>query len=256
MSNLTIKDKIGFNMDGTSSKELKLLNASMDSGFFEEAIMASRSIVEEKNNRSGRTFFNRIETEPLTVPFTLALDGALTDAELEKALDILIQDEYKPLYFEGKESKIYMVIAEGEPVFHHMGTNEGYFTLNMRCDGDMIYSQPVFEDYTITTEKEIEIDNDGDKEVSLEFVFKASEDGELKVLREGYTVQITKLKTGESILVDSDLNKIVSDLIGQPNKYDDITGDIDKLNIQKGKQKYKFIGNGILKLAYQKKYKY
>lgn len=252
---MTIKDKMGFTIDGIPSEQLKVFHVSTEEGFFEEQLGAEREIVEDVNQRSNKRFFKRVSEEALTIPFVVAWQGKLEDKEIKEIVRAFSKKKYVSLTFEGSD-RVYMVLSVGERTMNHIGTNEGYMSFTLRCDGSHKYSEPIISEHDLTSEIAFSINNDGDVPVTLEFSFKASSDGDLEIVREGYTVKITKLRTGETILVNTDINMVFSDAIGNPNKYPDVVGELEKLNIEEGVQNYSFKGKGKLTIAYQKKYEF
>ena len=256
----TIKEKLYFTYDGTSSKTFNLMHVELGSGMFEETLVADRNINETRNSRNDTGIFNGLESEPLSLTLNLAFERGFTDEELDNVIEWLFKDYYKPLFFEGKEDRIYMCIAEGSSSITHNGLNEGYITINMRCQSPNLLS-PVkttpLQTIPSTGSLTVTINNDGHKEVYPEISFTKTGTGEL-LIRKVDTNEIVKVKNlnnNEQIYIDTFKEIIETNAVGK-YRYNDVDGDFRDLFMKKGQNQYQITGAGKIQFKYRIKYKF
>lgn len=256
----TIKEKLYFTYDGISSKTFNLMHVELGSGMFEETLVADRNINETRNSRNDTGIFNGLESEPLSLTLNLAFERGFTDEALDDVIEWLFKDYYKPLFFEGKEDRIYMCIAEGSSSITHNGLNEGYITINMRCQSPNLLS-PVkttpLQTIPSTGSLTVTINNDGHKEVYPEISFTKTGTGEL-LIRKVDTNEIVKVKNlnnNEQIYIDTFKEIIETNAVGK-YRYNDVDGDFRDLFMKKGQNQYQITGAGKIQFKYRIKYKF
>ena len=139
----TIKDKIHFNLGGVSSKDFGLLHIVTDNGMFDEALGASREIIETKIRGNNKPLLHSVEESPLEFEMTIGFEDGYTESSISEMVQWLFVNHYRPLYFEDAEDKIFMAMIIGSPRIIHNGLNQGYFTVTVRCDSSNIYSPEI-----------------------------------------------------------------------------------------------------------------
>lgn len=252
----TYKDKLYFNYNGKSSKDFGIISVVMDNGMFEETLVADRKIEETKLPKRLKPFFRRIDEESLEFDLTIAFEDGFNNEKIRDVIDWLFVDFYKTLYFEEENTKLYRCMPVSSSSIVHNGLEQGYVTLTMRCDSPRVYAPikkielPKSGSPVITT-----ITNDGSDIVKLYIKMDNVNAGLSTLSNNGYRIDIRGLQTGESLIVDTEYELIESNLDGVYH-YNDIIGDLRKLSLQKGTNKYEFSGTADYTIYYQLQYKW
>lgn len=256
----TIKDKLYFNYDGVWSNEFNLMHVVLDSGMFEETLMASRSILESTTKGNYKPFFSGIEESPLSFEMNIAFENKYTDKNLDDIIRWLFSDYYKPLYFEGKEDRIFYCMPDGDSFLTHNGLSEGYITITMRCNSPNLYS-PVYYTplYTIidNSKKAIDVYNNGHYVIYPEISIEKIGDGKITIISKNNgdaIFDVNNIKTGEQIYINCEKEIIQSDSLTNKHKYDDVFGEYPKLSY--GRNTFEIVGNCKIQFRYQARYKF
>ena len=253
----TIKDKIYFIYDNVNSRDFGLMHIETGNGMFEEQLVADRTII-ETSTRNGKPLFNRIDEKPISFTMNLAFERRFDEYTIDEIVDWLFQDYYKPLYFEGKEDRIYYCTPEGSSSIVHNGLMEGYVTITMRCDSSRVYSDEMTTtpiSYDGITPEEIDIEKKKKKKTSVRISIDKIGDGDVLISNNGNTFMVTGLKNGESIYIDSGREIIQTDIINT-YRYDNIVGDFDYLTLKKGTNNIIISGGAcIIEFKYTYRYK-
>lgn len=259
----TIKDKLYFNFNGVSSKTFGLVHVDLSNGMFEETLVATRTINETKQANNDQAIFNGLEYDPLSFELNLAFERGYTDQSIDNVVKWLFADYYKPLYFEGKEEKIYYCMPEGNSSIVHNGLKQGYIALTMRCKSSKLVSPlKIFP----TTEKVVPatgnttvvINNTGHESVYPEISFtKTGSVGEVTIKNSitNKTIKVKNLKVNESIYIDT-FKEIVDTNAVNTYRYDDVEGDLRWLELGLGSNTYTITGAGKIQFRYRLKYKF
>lgn len=257
---MTRKDKLFFNFDGKWSSEFGLLHVNTDSGLFEETLVASRSIIETPIKGKDRPLFNEIENSPLEFELSIAFENGFTDEQLEEVVYWMVQDYYKPLYFEEREGRVYYCIVVDEPKITHTGTGQGYITLQMRCNSPFAYSPIIlsqFYNFSTTNGGTIEIFNDGYGWMFPEISIEKIGAGKIvirNVSNGGEEFEIGGLVNGEDIYINTEKGIIETDMSSLGiYRYDTAIGEFTRLS--RGKNVLQIVGNCRIQFRYQMKYR-
>lgn len=256
----TIKDKLYFNLDGKSSKDFNLINVVLDSSMYEETLVGNRDIVETTVRGNRKPLFSGINESPIEFDLNLAFEKKYTDSNIDEIIRWLFIDYYRPLYFEGKENKIYMVMPVGDSTITHNGLNEGYITIRMRCDSPNVYSPLVTTPLkTIDTSDgttTISINNDGHFIIYPEISFKKIGAGKVVIesLDDDNSIfEINGLTDQEDIYINSEKEIIETDIIGV-YRYGNIVGDFPRLLM--GTNRLKVTGRCAIQVRYKLIYRF
>lgn len=254
-----IRDKISFFYDGVSSKNFDLVSVTLDNGLYEEQFVADREIV-ETGIRGGNPILHSIEGQPLEFELILAFEKDFTEEKLDAVVEWLYKDYYRPLYFEGAESRQYMCMPVESSSLAHNGIQQGYFKVKMRCNSQYLYSPTKITTNTVVGVTPVIIEIDSDTQVELY--------PELSILKEGSgSVRIEKLDESnqviqtfllenlshmENLYVNGKREIIQTDIIGV-YRYDSVFGRY--LSITKGNNRFRVTGNCNIQFRYQNIYK-
>lgn len=119
----TIKDKLSFTYNDKSSKDFGVTQVSLDNGMFEESLVASRSIREEKLVNSKRSLYSGLEKENLSFPLTLAFDKGFNEKKTQDVTDWLFGKEYySKMMFENDEKNNVYVSGWATPIIDNAQT--------------------------------------------------------------------------------------------------------------------------------------
>jgi hypothetical protein len=151
-----------FRFGNYTSSVNDVLNVTLNSEMYSEAIRGSRTIIEEKVQGVEAPYFFYIDDTPLDFEVNFAFEGK-TKAEIKTLTRALIsKNTYAPLSFGSinnstyvRESPIYNVIFNNKPEISFIGRNingtikyDGYFTLQARCDRP--YGIEIVNQFTLT----------------------------------------------------------------------------------------------------------
>lgn len=256
----TIKDRLHFNYDGKWSSDFDLINVVLDTGMYEESLVAGRTIIENKSRGNSKPFFSGIEETPLSFELNLAFEGKFSDRKLDEVIRWLFQDYYKPLYFDGKEDRVFYCMPDGDPIFTHNGLEEGYITVNMRCNSSNLYSPiSTTPQYTVTNNGKVTIDiyNQGHYTIYPEISIEKIDDGKVTIVSKNNgdaIFEILNLKGSESIYINCEKEIIESNSITNKYKYNDVIGEYIKLEY--GRNTFEVTGNCKIQIRYQAKYRF
>lgn len=256
----TIKDKLYFNYDGIWSNEYDLIHVVLDSGMLEETLIANRTILENKAKGNYKPFFSGIEESPLSFEMHIAFENKYTDKNLDDIVRWLFSDYYKPLYFEGKEDRIFYCMPDGDSLLTHNGLSEGYITINMRCNSPNLYSPVSFTPlYNIinNTKQTIDIYNNGHYVIYPEISIEKIGDGKVTIVSKNNgdaIFEVINLKNGEQIYINCEKEIIVTNSITNKYRYNDVLGEYIKLSY--GRNTFEITGNCKIQMRYQARYRF
>lgn len=255
----TIKERVAFNYDGVWSDSLGLISVSLDNSMFDEVFVATREIIEVSTRGNDEPFHQGFRNSPLEFEMTVAFTEKYSDKNLNDIVRWLFADYYKPLYFLGREDRVFYCMPVGDSRIIHNGLNEGYFTVTMRCNSPFVYSPfVVSEEYDLSdgNNKTIELFNDGYKDLYPEISISKIEDGtvSLQNLSTGGLVwEIRNLRNREDVYIDCKKEIIKSSMedLGLYH-YQDTSGQMPRL--QEGNNV--IIVRGRCKIQFRYRYKY
>lgn len=255
---MTTKQSLYFSYDGIDCRQFNVTRVNSQSGLFEEKVGAERSIIEESVPGNPIPYYFGFETSPIEDSFEIMIgDNAdqLTDENLFRIQEWLLQDEYKELYFHDQPEKLYYAMFTTSPVAFHNGAKAGYIQLTYRCNSSYVYS-PVYTEqaYIVsdTTTQELLIENRGHFKIKPIIHFKKVGNGSLSITNKsngGNTSIMANLIDGEEIVIDMDMREIETNITAHSNLYRDFN-DI-YLEFLKGKNRLDIKGKGFLKIEYQ-----
>lgn len=254
----TIKEKLHFNYDGIWSSNFGIISVNVDSGMFEETFVADRELLETKV-RGGKPLFHGLDSSPLEFDMIIAFEKEFTDSDVDAVLRWLFTDYYKPLYFLGKENKIYYCMPVDSSKIVHNGLRQGYISLKMRCSSSNVYSQNILTNsYNVAGSIIVELENDGHYDIYPEIsIKKVNQKGEVIIenlsLNSYKIFEIRDLEISEGVYINCEKEIIETDMIGL-YRYDNLVGHFTKLI--HGKNDIKITGDCIVQFRYKNKYKF
>jgi len=253
----TIKEVLNFNFDGQSSSSFKLVHINLDNGMFEEIFAPSREIVENKVAGNPKPYFNKVELSPREFDLNLGFVEEYTDDLIDRIIRWLFVDYYKPLYFVGKEHKVFYCMPVGDSSIVHNGLKNGYLTIRMRCDSPYIYS-PMYNSGVkdVVTHALVKLPNKGHFEIAPQISIKKIGIGDITIKNssdDGTPFIIKNLIDGEGIFIDCEKEIIHTDIVGK-YRYDDIEGDF--FNLIYGENNIEIYGDCQIEFRYQYKFKF
>uniref|UniRef100_A0AB39C6Z2 Tail protein n=1 Tax=Bacillus phage KoopaTroopa TaxID=3234046 RepID=A0AB39C6Z2_9CAUD len=254
----TIKDKVRFNFNGVWSDTHNVMNVVLDSGMYEEVFVASRELNETKVRGNSKPMLHSVEDSPLEFEMTIAVDGTYTDVQIDNIIRWLWVDYHKPLYFAGKENRVYYCMPIGDAQIIHNGIKQGYFTITMRCDSSQVYSPTLTTSSTTVTStpQTITINSDSHFDVYPEISIKKTGAGTvtLEFLDDGGNIfEVRDLTNAEDIYINCEKEIIQTDIIGV-YRYDKIVGHFPRLVY--GQNRIKITGSCTIQFRYKNKYRF
>lgn len=131
---------IHFSYDGVKSSDMGLINVQIDGGMFEETFLFSKEINEVEVAGRDKPYFQSVTKAPLEFELTFAFEDGYDERKIREVARWLNQDYYKPFYTTSNPNRIYYCMLEGDSTLIHTGIQQGYITLNMRCDSPFSYT--------------------------------------------------------------------------------------------------------------------
>lgn len=255
----TRMDKEYFNYDGKSSRDFGVISVNLGNDMLEESILGSRTISEDVMYGNNNPNLKSIETAPKEIPMIIAFEDGFKDGrEVNRVMQWLFQDMYKPLFFEESLDKIYYCIPVGDAALVHNGLRQGYVKINMRCNSPYVYSQYHISDlYDLSSDNSgtiLTIENHGDYDLFPEISIRKIGDGNIEfenISNDGYIYEVLKLINEEEIYINSEKEIIETNLLGI-YRYDNVVGRRIKLGY--GINHIKVTGNCFLQFRYQYKF--
>lgn len=252
----TIKERLYFNFDGVSSSTFGLVNINFD-GMFEETLVASRNINETTIRGNKKPLLHNIEESPLEFELTIGFEDGFDDTVIDNVIKWLFVESYKPLYFEGKESRVYYCMPVGESRIAHNGLKKGYIIITMRCDSSNLYSPTIISSPTVvTTNSTVTLQNDGHFDIYPEISIVKNNVGIIVIESlddDGNIFEIRDLNHMENIYLNCEKEIIVSDIPGV-YRYDKMNGEVPKLIM--GQNRFKITGACTIVFRYKVKYRF
>lgn len=253
----TIKDKIYFNLGGVGSDQFGLIHIVTDNGMYDEVFVATRDLNETKIRGNSKPMLHSVEESPIEFEMSIAFEDKFTDSNIDAVIRWLFVDHYRPLYFEGREDRVYMAMIIGSPRIIHNGVNEGYFTVNVRCDSSQIYSPFITSNLeTVTGTKEISVMSDSHFDVYPEISIKKTGVGHITIESlddYGNIFEVRDLTNMEDIYINCEKEIIETDLLGT-YRYNNIVGDFPRLLF--GLNRFKITGDCTIQFRYKNKYRF
>lgn len=210
-----------FMYNGINSELMGVAIARTENGMIEMPFGHRREIVEEKLDKKETPYFYGFSNECLMLSITLCkLDGSSwTYEDRRKIVEWFYQEEYKPFISLDNPEVIYYCTAVGEPKRYDNGFEEGYVTLNLKCNSPYAYSPMYINtyDYKISKTNILEIDNTTNvkkyyyPEIEIEMV-NGTEISIINLTNKGEEFKFTNLKKGEIIYINNDMQEIESSL--------------------------------------------
>ncbi|MNX70414.1 Phage tail protein [compost metagenome] len=189
----------------------------MQSGLFDEAFAPTRSINETKVKGRYNPYFQGLEYEPITLKLTFAFEDSWDDKRIREVKRWLIQDYYKPLWFNESPDEIYYCIMVDEARHLHNGLKQGYITITMRCDGPFTYSPiNLSKNFKVIDSQVTEIENLGDVICKPEIFIKKVGNGDISIINQTNGDKVFEFKNlldGETVYVDCENEYIETNLM-------------------------------------------
>lgn len=227
----TIKDKINFTYNGKNTSEFGIISVSMDSGMFDEALVANRTVNSETVKDVRKSLFNGVTYEDLSFELNLAFEKDFTDELIDKVIDWLYGKEYySKLQFEGLNKFVY-AMPNGESRIVHTGTGRGYIAVSMITNSPYMYGNVLSFEKTANKDS-ISVTLEGKINPEMNIDLYPLKDGTYSITVNGYTLQIKNLKANEIVTINPYEEEISSNL-DNIYHYSDYVGDLSKLSFLK-----------------------
>jgi len=245
-------ESVDITFDGVHSSQLDLTQVYVESGLFEEVFTANREIKEVKIAGRARPYFQGVDLSPLEFSVKIYFEEGFTSQTVREVARWLIKDHYLPLTFDSNPERIFYAMFIGDSRLIHNGCEEGYITLNVRCNSPYSYSN--FKDsdeFHIDGEQMIEIINDGDLPLKPEIEIYKIGRGSIWInnfSRRDDPFEFDILEDGETIYIDNEEEFIKSDIANTP-RYDNFNDSF--LVLDRGVNRLLVKGSCILRVRYQ-----
>lgn len=234
---------------------LKLVR--MSGGMVEQVFSGSQKILEDNASNWGKPTFYGVSRDPLSFHITLAKAGEWTFEERRAVAYWLVRDEYED--FRPEDFPIVMkVISTGQPRFYNNGNDEGYLTMDFRCDGPNVYTPeytsgdidlstnpPEGTTYSLSNDSNIRKPYYPEIEISVQ---SGETQFSIENLSNGSKIEMTGLSGVETIYIDGSNKVILSDL--NNNRVSNLT-DLEFLYLTYGNNNLLIKGAVVLNFRWQ-----
>lgn len=252
-----IKESLYFTYNGRKSSDFGIVNVSIQSGLFQESLLASRSIVETSVRGNPKPYFSEIKREPITIPLTFYFEETWNDELIDEICDWLDVEYYQQLGFDENFDRIFYAIpVEGLDLIHN-GLKQGYVTLNMRTNSPYAYS-PIIENVFDFTQNDgvntFTIRNRGRLEIKPVLEITKVDAGNIRIVnysKANSEFFLKNLGNGEIITINCEKRYIDSSF--DISRYDDFNQNY--LSLPFGTNNLQIIGKCYLKMRYYFTYK-
>lgn len=214
-------ESLSFTYDGVSCEEMGVVMFNPRNGLYQETFLPTRKILETKVNGRPKPYFNGIESEPLSFPLSIYIEGWKERNNLRDIARWLYKPYYKPLIFESNPERVFYAIIEGNSELLHNGCKDGYITLNVRCDSPFTYSLPKIYNVNVIGTSDVTLHNNGDIIIrpKLKITQYGVNDIKIKNNANGQEFILKNTVIGEVIEVDCANEVLNSSLESIQNKY-------------------------------------
>jgi phage-related protein len=251
-----IKESLYFTYDGINSMDYGIMNVSIDNNPYSEPFLANRVIKEFVVKGKRNPYHSYIQVDPLSFTLNFAFSNGWDDTTLSQVKQWLYVDYYKPLIFSESPDRVYYAMVVDAPIITHNGINEGYVTLNFRCNSPFAYSPEIMTDwydFSLSNTNNLILENAGDVVISPEIYITKVGNGDLTInnFNANISMQFTNLLDKEELYVNCDKMYIETSI---PNfyRYDSLNDTYLKLAY--GQNNIQIIGNCKIKFQYELKF--
>ncbi len=217
---MTIKESIYFKYDGINSKDEGILNVKVDSGLYEESLVSSKRVVEDKIEGRHKPYKKYIERDSLEIPVSFYFTDTWDDDKIRRVARWLDQEEYKPLIFESQPNKIYYAMVNTSIDVIHNGLKQGYLTLTFKCDTYHAFSAMHQEIHDLSSNTvdgtTIKFNNQGDTLLSPTVIIQKVGAGDVSIINNsdgGKEFKMTGLVDTEEVEVDNEYREITTNQV-------------------------------------------
>ncbi|GLI85720.1 hypothetical protein ANABIO32_34690 [Rossellomorea marisflavi] len=218
-----IRESLYFSFAGRKSTDFPIVNVSIGSGLYEEALTSSKSIIETSTPGNNVPYFQRVKREPKTFPIRFAFLEPWNDEMIDDIIRWLDTDYYEPLFFSSNIDRVFYAMTTDTISQIHNGLKQGYVDLNIRCNGAYSYSNDITTPiYDVKSTQRIRIVNDGHESTFPEISIQKIGDGSVSIknYNNNQTLEVSNLKDKEELTIDCLTRQIESNLPGI-HRYDD-----------------------------------
>lgn len=250
-------DSCNINFNGTWSQDVGVTNVRIDDkGMNENYFLPNRQIKEFTVNNNNVPYYSGVSYDIPDFNLTLFFQDGVDDELSREVKRWLLVDNYSPLYFEGKEDRIYFVIAHnfGNISYTYInGKYYAYFTVTFRMDSPYAYS-PIYDTKYMMfkgADSYFDFENHGDLHLKPKMWIYKIGDGDIIINNRsdtGREFKITNLKDKETVMIDN-FNEIIETDIDLLQRYDDFNN--GWLNLTRGINRILINGDCKIRFVYR-----
>jgi len=249
-----IKSSISFLYNNISSKDMGVINASINSGLYEENFLPKAELKETVIRRRKIPYLLEIRRVPLEFTLTIAFQDVWTTDSLSAVKRWFYVDFYSPMIFE-EDPNIYFCMPINQPKISHNGSI-GYFTIDFRCNSPYSYSptflSPLYDLTINPTSTNIILVNNGDITLNPTItaqIISGTSFSISNLSNGGQSISFTGLAINEIVTIDCENEEVFSSISSTTYRINNMTGNF--LDIVRGSNTLQVIGNIKLQFEYQ-----
>lgn len=219
------KQSIHFNFDGKWSYDMGVMQASVNSGLFDDIIISSKTIIEEKIEGRERPYFFGVERSPLSFTVSVLFEENMSHDKIREVLRWLDSDTYKPLRMRDSPERIWYAMIVSDVSAIHNGIDSGYMELEFRTQDTSTLTPRTFsQNHRIRGNSTVQIENNGDFDCNPIVHIVKHGDGNVSIQNMSNDTgefKFTGLKDKEAVSVDCETKEIDSST--ELFRYDDFS---------------------------------
>lgn len=249
----TIRDSFSFTYAGIHSSTFGIYNVNIEGGFLQENFLPSRSIVEDYSINRKEPYFYGYDYQPIEFTLDLAFGDSFTSETLQQVRKWLMQSYYAPLIFDDSPNVIFYAVVVGTPMISHNGANQGYMTVDFRCNSPYKYTQAQTITQTVTADNtSLVLTNSGNITIRPTISIVKSGAGGITIVNtsnNNKTTTVTGIANGETVTIDGEMELITVD--SGASLYSNFNYTF--LDLVEGTNNLTISGNGTYTFTYQGK---
>jgi len=246
-----------FHYAGYDSEDFGAIQASVNSGLFEETVVSNVNIIESRIRGQAKSYLHSVDQDPIEFELNVFFNEEYSDDDIDNAKKWLSQRTYQPFYVIGSSKrKIIYCMPTGEIKLSHNGAGQGYLTVTMHSNSYHMYS-PVnsTQTYDLSSNPSagtvINLGNSGDIGMKPTITIQTTVAGDIRIVNESNSndeLKFIGLANAETIVIDCEREDIQTDL---PSTYRYGNSNLNFLELPKGLNKLRVYGKCKISFKYE-----
>jgi hypothetical protein len=227
-----------FTFDGEESTDYGIYNVKLETGLADSPLFGNRQIVEEQALNRDNPYLHKVVKSPIEFNLTFSLlDEAFTTTNKQSIFHWLVHDDYRQFISTDYVGKIFYCIVTDASDLYSNAEDKGYFTIKMRtnawhswstiynaiydCSDNSLSAIPTITT-SIAPENKSNIKQWYYPEIEIELQDTETGFSLINVTDSNSTITFSGLSVGETIYINNEMKRIISDT--ELNRYSEHNG--------------------------------